>query len=152
MDGFSIGAVVTGLASGLVSSALTYFATRSKIRLEMTVDYDRALHDMRLKLYKQLWPMTKPLARYTRESPLTYDVVRKVSEEMRDWYFGEGGIYLSKDSRTPYFALKRLMENVLIQDSTRKIDEELCDNILGAANQLRTSLADDIGTRRGPWL
>jgi len=152
-----LSSLVTALLSGIISSALTYFSTRSKIRLEMTVDYDKDLHNKRLELYKQLWPKTKPLAEFTRESPLTYDIVKAVAEETRDWYFDQGGIYLSKRSRKPYFRLKSLLQNVLDdktleREPSRTIGKPRTAAILAAARNLRTSLADDIRARRGPWL
>ena len=59
MDGISVSSLFTGLASGVISSVLTYFSTRSKIRLDMRVEYDKALHEKRLELYKELWPRPK---------------------------------------------------------------------------------------------
>jgi hypothetical protein len=148
---------ITGLVSGVISSALTYFSTRSKIRLDMRVEYDKALHDKRLELYKQLWPKTAPLARFAPHVPLTYNIVKTVSADMRDWYFKEGGIYLSKRSRKPYFALKEQMQQVIDDDALAahpdtQIDEKARGLIIEAASRLRTSLADDIRTRTGPWL
>src|SRR5437899_2877038 len=104
MDDLSVASIVTGLISGVLSSVLTYFSTRSKIRLDLTVEYDKKLHDDRLNLYTKLWPKTKYLARFSRQSPLTYKVVKTTAEGMRNWYFDDrGGIYLSKRSRKPYF-------------------------------------------------
>jgi hypothetical protein len=157
MDSFSVSSLVTGLVSGLISSILTYFSTRSKIRLDMRVEYDKNLHNKRLELYKQLWPKTEPLARFAPHVVLTYNVVKAVSADMRDWYFKEGGIYLSKRSRKPYFALKEEMQHVIEDDGLAaqpdaQIQDKARDVILDAASRLRTSLADDIRTRTGPWL
>src|SRR5215469_14050431 len=113
MEGISVSSLITGLASGIISSVLTYFSTRSKIRLEMRVDYDKALHEKRLELYKELWPKTKALARFDRHFALTYNIVMEVAAQTRDWYFDEGGIYLSKHSRRPYFHLKEKLQVVL---------------------------------------
>ena len=150
-------AVVTGLVSGVLSSALTYFSTRSKIRLDMRVEYDKSLHEKRLALYKDLWPKTEPLARFSPHCILTYNILKNVTEELRRWYFNEGGIYLSKRSRKPYFALKRELQRVLEDDHLVKqpdgpIDTKLRDAVLDAASRLRTSLADDVRARRSPWL
>ena len=73
MDGVSVSSLITGFASGVISSVLTYFSTRSKIRLDMRVEYDKSLHDKRLELYKELWPKTKPLGALSRNpcSPTT---------------------------------------------------------------------------------
>jgi hypothetical protein len=157
MSDLSASSVLTGLISGIISSALTYFGTRSKIRLDMTVEYDKDLHNKRLELYKDLWPKTKPLAEFTAESALSYDIIKTVAEQTRDWYFAGGGIYLSKRSRGPYFKLKGLMQDVLDdkvlqQHHTKAIDTPRTNDILAAAGRLRTSLADDIHTRRAPWL
>ena len=158
MDGASVSSLITGLASGVISSVLTYFATRSKIRLDLTVEYDKALHDKRLVLYREFWPITKPLGRFVPHFSLTYNNVKNVVTDMHEWYFKEGGIYLSKSSRKPYFHLKQQMLRVIDNErleatpDARIDDKELCKAILDAATSLRTSLADDIRTRRSPWL
>ena len=158
MDSIPVSSLITGFASGIISSVLTYFGTRSKVRLDMTVEYDKALHNKRLELYKQLWPTTKPLGRYVPHFSLTYNKVRKVATEMHEWYFNEGGIYLSKQSRKPYFDLKTQMLRVIDNErleatpDARIEDKETCNAILDAATNLRTSLADDIRARRAPWL
>ena len=146
------------MVSGAISSVLTYFGTRSKIRLDMRVEYDKNLHDKRLELYKDLWPKTQPLGRFAPYEPLTYRIVKSVSSEMGNWYFfKEGGIYLSKRSRKPYFALKQELTRVirdknLADQPDKYIGDKASDAILKAASDLRTSLADDIRTRSAPWL
>ena len=158
MGGVSVSSLITGLASGAVSSVLTYFATRSKIRLDLTAEYDKALHDKRLVLYKEFWPITKPLGRFVPHFSLTYNHVKSAVTDMHEWYFKEGGIYLSKNSREPYFHLKEQMLRVIDNErleatpDARIDDKEACKAILDAATSLRTSLADDIRTRRSPWL
>ena len=158
MDSISVSSLITGFASGIISSVLTYFSTRSKIRLDMRVEYDKTLHDKRLELYKELWPITKPLGRFVPHFSLTYNIVRKAVTDMHEWYFNEGGIYLSKNSRKPYFHLKEQMLRVIDNErleatpDARIEDKEACNAILNAATSLRTSLADDIRTRRSPWL
>lgn len=157
MGDVSMSSVITGLVSGILSSALTYFSTRSKIRLDLTVEYDKDLRKNRLELYKDLWPKTKPLAEFSAEAPVTFDVIKAVSGDMRDWYFAEGGIYLSRRSRRPYFNLKSLMQQVLDDkalqhDHAKPLPGPRLKQILTAARELRTSLSDDIRTRNAPWL
>ena len=158
MDSISVSSLITGFASGIISSVLTYFSTRSKIRLDMRVEYDKTLHNKRLELYKELWPITKPLGRFVPHFSLTYNIVRKAVTDMHEWYFNEGGIYLSKHSRKPYLHLKEQMLRVIDNErleatpDARIEDKEACNAILNAATSLRTSLADDIRTRRSPWL
>lgn len=150
--------LISGLVSGVISSVLTYFGTRSKIRLDMRVEYDKNLHDKRLELYKDLWPKTQPLGRFAPYEPLTHRIVKSVSSEMGNWYFfKEGGIYLSKQSRKPYFVLKKELTRVILnQELADQPDQYIGDKastaILKAASDLRSSLADDIRTRNAPWL
>jgi hypothetical protein len=124
----------------------------------MRVEYDKSLHDKRLELYKQLWPKTQPLGRFASYKPLTCNIVTRVSADMSDWYFfSEGGIYLSKRSRKPYFTLKeqltRVIQDKALEDHPEQyIGDAPRDAILAAASRLRTSLADDIRTRSAPWL
>jgi hypothetical protein len=154
MDGTS---VVTGVVSGILSAVLTYFVTRSKMRLELRADYDKHLHNKRLELYTKLWPKTRPLARFAPRVVLTHRRLQETSDDMRDWYFGEGGIYLSRRSRKPYFLLKAKLQEAIENDRVKanpdaEIDPEMTAEILQAATSLRTSLADDIGARMRPWL
>ena len=126
MDGASVSSLITGLASGVISSVLTYFATRSKIRLDLAVEYDKALHDKRLVLYREFWPITKPLGRFVPHFSLTYNNVKNVVTDMHEWYFKEGGIYLSKGSREPYFHLKQQMLRVIDNERWRpQLTQEL---------------------------
>jgi hypothetical protein len=152
--------LLTGLVSGLISAVITFFVTRAKVRLDLTAEYDRKLRSERLDAYRELFKRLKPLARYSPESPLTYNIIRNTSEELRDWYFDIGGIYLSKESRTPYFDLKELMQNIIDNEKLRKdpkaaLPEELAEDLkrlLEKGKLLREYLTNDIGTRRGPFV
>jgi len=149
--------LITGLISGLISAGITYFATRSKVRLELIVEYDKKLRAERLDAYKLLWKELKPLAKYSAENPLTYQIIRQMSEKMRDWYFDEGGgIYLSKQSREPYFKLKKSMQKIIDDENLQSEKDEPLQinpkNILEQGSVLRESLSDDIGTRREPFI
>ena len=149
--------LISGLVAGVISSVLTYFGIRSKIRLDLTAEYDKELRTSRLEVYKTLWTLLKPLARFSRESPLTYQLVKETSEKMRNWYFDTGGIYLSRQSRDPYFKMKEAMQGIIDDASlVQRVDEPLSGAyikaVLSSGTKLRKSLADDIGTRRGPFV
>ena len=153
--------LITGLISGLVSAVITFFVTRAKVRLDLTAEYDRKLRSERLDAYRELFKRLKPLARYSPEKPLTYKIIKDTSEDLRDWYFDIGGIYLSKESRTPYFDLKGLMQAIIDNekfkddpksDEVRREFEELIGQVLAEGKSLREYLTNDIGTRRGPFV
>lgn len=151
-------ALIAGLISAAITSVITYFATVAKIRFELAAEYDKELRKDRLDVYLKLWPMLKRLARYSAPEPASYQIVKQVSENMRDRYFDVGGIYLSQRSRGPYFDLKKEMQKII--DDASKQDGRLPDNeveeLHRKATRLRESLSNDIGTRQGsllgsPW-
>ena len=149
--------ILIGGVAGIVSALVTYFSTRAKIRLDLAAEYDKQLREQRLSAYKELWLILEPMARFGREKEITYDDIRDVSSRTRKWYFQTGGIYLTQNSRGPYFAWKKAMQallddQTLAQDSARKIDDDLTAGVIAAGSQLRTSLSDDIGTKRSSFI
>ena len=153
--------LVTGLVSGLISAVITFFVTRAKVRLDLTAEYDRKLRSERLDAYRELFKRMKPLARYSAEKPLTYKIIKETSEDLRDWYFDVGGVYLSKDSREPYFELKTLMQKIIDNEEfkTEMTDEKVVKHfdrlvmqVVEEGKLVREYLTNDIGTRRGPFV
>jgi hypothetical protein len=144
--------VLIGGISGAVSAVITYLSTRSKIRLELSAEYDKELRTSRLDAYKKLWEILEPLARYGSTEPLSYEVLQLLSAQTRSWYFKSGGIYLTRASRRPYFEWKKVMQPVLDDVQHRNnpkagLPAAITSPILSAASLLRTSLSDDIRTK-----
>ncbi len=147
----------SGLISGTITAIIAYFATRSKAVLDLTIEYDKELRKERLTSYQLLWPKLKPMARYSPERPLTYQIVKDTSEQMRDWYFSNEGIFLSARSRKSYFELKAAMQGIIdnkkLQPQPEKsLDGHLIKSLHDCATALRADLSDDVGTRRKPFI
>jgi hypothetical protein len=145
--------VLIGAAAGFVSAVITHFSTRAKIRLDLAAEYDKKLQEARLVAYKELWTMLEPLARYGREKPVTYADLRDISNHTRTWYFQSGGIYLTQASRDPYFKWKALMQPLLddkglAANPDKPVPDDKLKSIIASCSTLRTSLSDDIGTKR----
>ncbi len=145
--------ILIGGVAGIISAAITYFSTRAKIRLDLAAEYDKTLQEERLKVYKELWAMLEPLARYGRDKEITYSVLKEISDQTRSWYFKTGGIYLTEFSRKPYFDWKKTMQELLDNEKfktnpDKKIPDSELKNVISAGSTLRTSLSDDIGTKR----
>ena len=145
--------ILIGGGAGFVSAIITHLSTRAKIRLDLAAEYDKQLQEKRLESYKKLWGMLEPLARYGRDQPVTYEVIFSISEQTRTWYFQTGGIYLTQRSRKPYFDWKKAMQPALDAfDRAAQPEEEIgpkrLQAILETGSKLRTSLSDDIGTKR----
>jgi hypothetical protein len=149
--------LLAGLVSGAITAVVTYFATLSKSRLDLAIVYDKELRENRLEAYKELWRRLKPLARYSPEAAATYQIVKDTSESMRDWYFDLGGIFLSRESREPYFALKRTMQAIiddpdLQKEKERALEDPWIEPLLEQGRVLREALSNDIGSRQLPFL
>jgi hypothetical protein len=144
--------VLIGGVAGVVSSVVTYFSTRSKLRLDALAGQDKELQANRLTQYLVLWAALEPLARYGR-GDVTYNKLVTVSDTTRDWYFRQGGIYLTRASRDPYFGWKALLQPLLDDADLRAhpdaaIEPARLEGVIAAASALRTSLSDDIGTKQ----
>jgi len=149
----TIQSILIGGVAGIISAAVTYFSTRAKIRLDLAAEYDKTLQEERLKVYKELWAMLEPLARYGRDREITYSVLKEISDQTRSWYFKTGGIYLTQLSRDPYFYWKKMMQELLDNkefksNPDKTIPDSELKNVISAGSTLRTSLSDDIGTKR----
>jgi hypothetical protein len=142
--------LITGLISGAITAVVTYYSTYAKARLDLTIEYDKELRKSRLEVYRELWILLKPLARYSAEQPLSREIATRTSEQMRDWYFSGAGMYLSRHSREPYFALKDALQHVI--DDTGPLDPKLVTRVHHAGTALRAELSNDIGTRRQSFL
>ncbi|HWM23550.1 MAG TPA: hypothetical protein VNP98_01900 [Chthoniobacterales bacterium] len=145
--------VLIGAVAGILSSVITYFSTRAKVRLDLGAEYDRKLQESRLAAYITLWAMLEPLARYGRDKPVTYAVLQAISTKTRMWYFQVGGIYLTRASVKLYFKWKELMQPFLeIEDLAKHpetpIPETELNAIIAAGSDLRTSLSEDLRTKR----
>src|SRR5215211_802369 len=156
-------AVITGglgILSGVVASYLKF---RNDVRLsnlefrnDLKAAYDKDLRNERIEAYQGLWHHLQYLGQYDRPEALTAELLKKLSEQMRDWYFGGGGLYLSEQSRTTYFKLKQDIKNIL--DNTEEdrwyalLDPKDSNFVLEQAHLLRASLTHDVGTRKSSAL
>ena len=77
-----------------------------KVTQELQIEYDKDLRSRRVVQYPKLWSYMLPLAKYPEADPLAYNSLKMLSESLRDWYFGEGGLILSERTRESYFDLQ----------------------------------------------
>ena len=145
--------VLIGAVAGGLSSAITYYSTRAKSRLDLTVARELEIHNARLTQYKKLWPLFEDLARYGRAKAVTHEVLTSVSDKTREWYYAEGGLYLTAASRKPYFSWKKAMQALLDDPDLqrhpeRPIPPEAVDHMVRTLSELHASLSEDLDTRR----
>jgi hypothetical protein len=145
-------AILLAAAIGAISGILT---TSWKTRKDLESKYDIDLRKHRIRAYKELWKHLEPLADYSPPARLTYDSLENLSVALRQWYFGEGGLFLSSQTRAPYFHLQQaLTELAAGHEGSRgkELDSDTSRIVRTLGSRLRTSTTQDVATRVGPRL
>jgi hypothetical protein len=148
--------VISALAGILAGGIVTYATSRSQLRIEAEHAYDRALRDLRLPYYQELFHLTRNIPREFLEfleKPRRSDLL-EIREQFHNWYFSEqaGGMFLSQAAREAYFFLQNELQSIARRMST---DSELVGEYDSAilrkkASELRHQLTTDLGTAERP--
>jgi hypothetical protein len=110
----------------------------------------KSLWDKRYETYKNLLSITALLPLYPARAEVSYGEVFHAAEKMRDWYFSEGGLLLSKKARDKYFTVHKkigpIVKNRRKHDQMDPLgpDYELIRNCF---SELRTELTNDLMSR-----
>ncbi|HXQ39557.1 MAG TPA: hypothetical protein VN843_36500 [Anaerolineales bacterium] len=119
-----------------------------KKRLGLEAQIDIHLREKRIAVYEKLWQATSLLPQWPRAKNVTYEQLMKLSQTLRDWYFQEGGMYLSRNARETYGALQDYIWAILNDKRKGVLKPEHYDAIREKCSTLRTELTDDILSRR----
>jgi hypothetical protein len=132
---------VAGIAAAAITGVLSYRSARWSLRRDLEVELRR----QRLQAFKALWALSEPLAKYGRTGPaarVTPTDMEKLSSDLRHWYFAQGGMFLTDESRDAYFdfqdALQRVVERAV--DKDQELAEETREEIRMKGSSLRTTL------------
>lgn len=143
------------LGHGLVNSLLKLIDTRThqiemrnELLLKAMDGYDQQLSQTRETRYLELWALTAPLPKWPRNEGLTYGRLEKLTHELRDWYFGGGGLYLSKEARDVYGDAQTAICAALGPRGDAEVPGEIYDSLQKALSLLRNTLTIDLATRR----
>src|SRR5881296_656800 len=79
--------------------------------LRSTIDTD--LRGRRFPVYAELWKRTGTLPQWPRNGKLTYSDLAELTSHLRDWYFFDGGIYLSMTARSAYGEVQKTVISIL---------------------------------------
>jgi hypothetical protein len=146
--------VVLGAAAGAIVTLVT---TRNRLNLEQRLGYDRGLRDLRLPHYQRLYHTSGCIPREWRhhDEPSRTDLAQ-FREQFHEWYFGEdaGGMFLSEDARTGYFALQNQLQTSAQQatESSDRMSASESELLRSLASELRHQLRQDLGTGEPPQL
>lgn len=132
---------VAGVIVAAITGLLSYRSARWNLRRDLEVDLRR----QRLEALKALWALSEPLAKYGRTGPaaaVTPASIEKLSGDLRHWYFAQGGMFLTDESRDAYFNFQDALQEVIQEasDKDRELDEVTRERIREPGSTLRTSL------------
>lgn len=99
----------------------------------------------RMATYPAAWKRTSVVSRWPR-TDAGRDEFLRLHEDLRTWYYGAGGLYLSTRARARYEHLQ------VVLDAVMSMDEETAEKhyqaVMEAASYFRTGLTDDLETRQ----
>jgi hypothetical protein len=120
-----------------------------KATLGFSTAIDQDLRERRIPGYQELWTLTEILPLYAREKIPTYGDLKTFTTSLRNWYFRDGGIYLSETARDGYLSLqKSLKETLEGKRNEDQVSDHDYDTIRNNCSLLRTYLTEDILSRR----
>jgi len=146
----TVGAI-GGLAAGVFGALVTLRAKGIDRLVEdrklWVSTYDTKLLEERLVEYKKLWKLTEPTSRRNIHD-LDVDSASLLLRDLTSWYYTDGGMVLSGQARDAFFTARGSLE--LPEDEQHVVQWQ--DKIVLRFSALRTSLCEDMNSRRGPTL
>ena len=128
--------IIGGVIGGFVT---TYFDYRKQI-----------IHEVwkkRFEQYKKLWAISGNLPKWPKDDALTFKKLHNICIALKNWYFNDGGLLLSKKSRDYY----ELLQEGLVTHADRESEEIIPDSIYKIVRQLfsdlRKQMTKDLSSR-----
>lgn len=136
--------ILTALGA-FVGALLSHFLTQRR-------SLDLVVYKHREEAYKILWKKTSLLPMWPRRSGVTCAQIRTLSEELRDWYFHVGGVYLSDSARHSYGDLQKALNDERRPPSPEPLTTPDYDLLQDLCSKLRTQLTYDLVSRKRMFL
>jgi len=115
---------------------------------EQQVSIDTDLREKRLAVYKDLWQKMGILSKWPKNEDLTYGTLQQLCREFRDWYFNEGGIFLSSSARKAYGDLQDRLVKVFVKNAADKVEPADYEDIRLQCSVLRSEITNDLLSRK----
>ena len=145
--------ILTLVLGAALSAVGTYLGTTAKWRL----DYDADLRARRIAAYLSLWSTLQPPSLYGRTEAFDGEAAELLAQQLRSWYFTQGGLFLSTSARGDYFALQQALARLdrgwgWTSPDQLELTAPAWEFLRLSGSRLRTGLTLDTGTRSRPRL
>jgi hypothetical protein len=139
---------LTVIISAAVGAVVAYLGAVWQTRLEARRVIHERVHQSRARLYPSAWKLTGALPRRPRTEEHSYGSLSTLAIELRDWYYVEGGIYLSGAARRAYSVYQDTISEVTAnREPNTELDEQDYEKVRKAGSQFRTWLTRDLLSR-----
>jgi hypothetical protein len=144
--------VVTVLGSITAAFITAYVTTMWRLRREHELDIDTELRTARIEAFKRPWETLKVLSLHNVEAPTRRDLDHLVTE-LTNWYYDEGGVYLTRRSQPAFVACTKSIRAVAGKDAQsgghgqETIDEAVHRELYDLGSAFRTQMTLDLGSR-----
>jgi hypothetical protein len=144
--------ITTGLIAGVVGGGAGYVSALLTNIIQRRAVIDESVRTIRAESYAVIWRRMSLLPLWPRARGVTFEQILNMSEDLRDWYFGQagseqshqtlsapqattdsgpsgqlhtpGGMYLSTEARRAYVSLQNHL-NALVNEQHDGLDTEL---------------------------
>lgn len=125
------------------------WAERIAMAQKLTGEIDLDLRSRRIEVYGDLWAATALLPKWPRDDTVTYEDLRALSDRLRQWYYRQGGMYLSRGTHDAgYGPLQGVIAKAVAGGATGALSPGDYEAVRQKCSALRSMLANDIQTRR----
>lgn len=135
MDAF-VAAAIGFVAAALLAMVNSWLSGREHV--------EAGVRDRRIATYPAVWERTAVVSTWPRTDAGRAELLR-LHEDLRQWYYAGGGLYLSSRARARYEHLQVVLDAVLSSDEIEI--GAAYPSVMGAASYFRTGLTDDLETR-----
>ena len=145
--------IVVAIITGLISGFASYTLARREAEIKLLGTIDEGTAKERLEAYKMLWKKMKLLPQFPPTPGVTYQAVKTLNEDFRDWYFNIGGVYLTVESKNRYLDAQEQLYNVWkdhVANLAETVQPSEYDEARKKLSQLREQLAEDLRSRLPP--
>lgn len=135
----------TILISAVIGALVSYVGSMVSAAIESRRRIDESLHERRLESYRRIWQHTALIPKWPRATELTYEELHDLTGTLRDWYFTDGGMYLSHQARRAYGKVQKAFTGVAAKSG--KVAKDDYDAVQRKCSALRTELTNDLLSR-----
>lgn len=133
----------------LIKFVLSVWADRISRVEAIHNEIDLDLRNRRIEGYSSLWRSTGLLPKWPPNRTIEYEDLNKLNDRLSQWYFEEGGIFLSRSAHNNNFdPLRAALAKLQLDEEVGLVSETHYEEIRELCSKLRSALSYDIQSRR----